>query len=274
VSRARRESGGAGGLDNPNRKSPIANRQSSSIELHVKRQDSPTSNPYWEEYVVPYQPRQNVISVLMQIEKNPRTAQGKATSPVVYDRACLEEVCGSCAMRINGVSRMACTALIDSLEQPIRLEPMGKFPVLRDLAVDRREMFEALKRVKAWIPIDGTYDLGPGPRMPEGEREIAYHYSQCITCGNCLDVCPQVNGRSNFIGASAIAQARLFNTHPTGAMNAAERLEALMGEGGVDDCGNAQNCVRACPKSIPLTTAIAEMYRACTVHGLKKLFGT
>jgi len=246
----------------------------STIELHVKRQDSPTSSPYWEEYEIPYLPRQNVISVLMEMAKDPKTKQGKRTSPVVYDRACLEEVCGSCAMRVNGVSRMACTALIDALEQPIRLEPLGKFPVLRDLAVDRQQMFEALKRVRAWIPIDGTYDLGPGPRIAEAEREIAYHFSQCITCGNCLDVCPQVNDRSNFIGAAAIAQARLFNTHPTGAMNAAERIEALMADGGVDDCGNAQNRVPTCPKSIPLTTAIAEMYRACTRRGFKKLFGS
>jgi succinate dehydrogenase / fumarate reductase iron-sulfur subunit len=244
------------------------------IELHVRRQDSPTANHYWEEYEILYQPRQNVISVLMQIAKDPKTRQGKATSPIIYDRACLEEVCGSCAMRINGVSRMACTALIDSFEQPIKLEPLGKFPVLRDLAVDRRQMFDALKRVRAWVPIDGTHDLGPGPRMPEPEREIAYHFSQCITCGNCLDVCPQVNDRSNFIGAAAIAQARLFNTHPTGAMNASERLEALMADGGLDDCGNAQNCARACPKSIPLTTAIAEMYRAVTLYGLKRLLGT
>ncbi|MDQ2980574.1 MAG: succinate dehydrogenase iron-sulfur subunit [Acidobacteriota bacterium] len=244
------------------------------IQLHVKRQDTPASSPYWEDYEIPYQPRQNVISVLMEMAKDPKTREGKPTSPVVYDRACLEEVCGSCAMRINGVSRMACTALIDSLEQPIRLEPMAKFPVERDLTVDRRVMFESLKRVKAWIPIDGTHDLGPGPRMPEPERQIAYEYSKCITCGNCLDVCPQVNDRSNFIGAAAIAQARLFNSHPTGAMNAAERLEALMAEGGVDDCGNAQNCVRACPKSIPLTTAIAEMYRDTTRYGIKKLFAT
>ena len=244
------------------------------IQLHVKRQDTPASSPYWEDYEIPYQPRQNVVSVLMEIAKDPKTREGKPTSPVVYDRACLEEVCGSCAMRINGVSRMACTALIDSLEQPIRLEPMARFPVERDLSVDRRVMFESLKRVKAWIPIDGTYDLGPGPRMPEPERQIAYEFSKCITCGNCLDVCPQVNDRSSFIGAAAIAQARLFNSHPTGVMNAAERLEALMAEGGIDDCGNAQNCVRACPKSIPLTTAIAEMYRDTTRHGIKKLFAT
>ena len=244
------------------------------IELHVRRQDSPGANPYREEYAVPYEPRHNVVSVLMEIAKDPRTKTGKRTSPVVYDRACLEEVCGSCAMRVNGVSRMACTALVDALDQPIRLEPLAKFPVLRDLAVDRGQMFEALKKVKAWIPVDGTYDLGPGPRLAEAERRNAYEYAKCITCGNCLDVCPQVNGRSNFIGAAAIAQARLFNSHPTGAMIATERLEALMAEGGLDDCGNAQNCVRACPKGIPLTTAIAEMYRATTLHGVKKLFGT
>jgi len=243
------------------------------IALRVKRQDTPTSSPYWEEYEVPYQPGSNVVSVLMQIAKDPKTRDGRPTSPIVYDRACLEEVCGSCAMRINGVSRMACTALIDQLEQPVRLEPMAKFSVLRDLSVDRQPMFDALKRVKAWIPIDGTHDLGPGPRMAESKRQVAYQYARCITCGNCLDVCPQVNDRSNFIGAAAIGQARLFNSHPTGAMNAAERLEALMADGGIDDCGNAQNCVRACPKEIPLTTAIAEMYRACTVHGLKRLFG-
>ena len=201
----------------------------SSIRLSVKRQDTPTSSPYWEDYEIPYQPRQNVVSVLMEMAKDPKTREGKPTSPVVYDRACLEEVCGSCAMRINGVSRMACTALIDSLEQPIRLEPMAKFPVQRDLAVDRQVMFESLKRVKAWIPIDGTYDLGPGPRMPEAERQLAYEYSKCITCGNCLDVCPQVNDRSNFIGAAAIAQARLFNSHPTGGD---ERRRASRGSDG------------------------------------------
>jgi succinate dehydrogenase / fumarate reductase iron-sulfur subunit len=135
-------------------------------------------------------------------------------------------------------------------------------------------MFESLKRVKAWVPIDGTYDLGPGPRMVESERAHAYELSKCISCGNCLEVCPQVNDRSNFIGAAPISQVALFNRHPTGKTLAAERLEALMGDGGLDECGNAQNCVRACPKSIPLTTSIAEMFRATTLHGIRKLFGT
>jgi succinate dehydrogenase / fumarate reductase iron-sulfur subunit len=85
-----------------------------------------------------------------------------------------------------------------------------------------------------------------------------------MTCGCCLEACPQVNDRSSFIGPAAINQVRLFNLHPSGKMHAKERLESLMGEGGVADCGKAQNCVEACPKEIPLVDSIAAMGRATT----------
>lgn len=75
-----------------------------------------------------------------------------------------------------------------------------------------------------------------------------------------------MNSKTKFIGAAPISQARLMNLHPSGAMNKTERVEAIMGEGGVLDCGNAQNCVRACPKEIPLTTSLADMMRAATKH--------
>jgi succinate dehydrogenase / fumarate reductase iron-sulfur subunit len=164
-------------------------------------------------------------------------------------------------MLINGKARMACSALVDQLDQPIRIEPMSKFPVVRDLSVDRQFMFESLKRVKAWIPIDGTYDLGEGPRMAPEVQEKGYPLSRCITCGNCLEVCPQVNEHNPFMGAAIFSQVRLFNMHPTGKMHAKERLAAVMGNGGIEDCANAQNCVVACPKGIPLTESLAEINR-------------
>ena len=67
-------------------------------------------------------------------------------SPVTWDCNCLEEVCGSCTMLINGRVQQACTALVDNLEKPIVLEPMSKFPVIRDLQVDRERMFDNLKK--------------------------------------------------------------------------------------------------------------------------------
>jgi len=245
-----------------------------NVTFVITRQDGPESKPYNEEFTIPYRPNMNVISALMEIQRNPKNAKGEAVAPVVWESNCLEEVCGACSMVINGKPRQACTALVDKLEQPVRLAPMSTFPVERDLIINRNRMFDALKRVKAWIPIDGTYDLGPGPRMPEADRQWAYELSKCMTCGVCMEACPNVNDKSPFIGPFAVSQVRLFNEHPTGKMNAHERLEGLMGDGGVTDCGNSQNCVQSCPKGIPLTTSIAAMNRATTLHSIKKFFGS
>ena len=243
-----------------------------SVVLKIKRQASPDSNPYWEEFSLRWKPGMNVISAMMDIAANPVTRDGKPSRPITYDSNCLEEVCGSCAMRINGRARMACSALIDKLDQPITLEPLSKFPVIRDLAVDRSVLFENLKRVKAWVPIDGTYDLGSGPRQTTRQQEQAYPLSRCISCCCCMEVCPQFNDKTNFVGAATIAQVRLFNTHPTGGALKEDRLHALMGDGGIQECGYAQNCVEACPKDIPLTDAISEVSGQVMKQAIKDIF--
>jgi succinate dehydrogenase / fumarate reductase iron-sulfur subunit len=229
------------------------------VQFKIKRQETPAAKAHWEEFELAWHPGMNVISSLMEIARNPVTKDGKSTTPITYDSNCLEEICGSCAMLINGRARMACSALVDNLEKPIKLEPFSKFPVIRDLAVDRSVLFENLKAVKAWVPIDGTYDLGSGPRMTMAQQEEAYPLSNCISCCCCMEVCPQFNEETGFVGAATIAQVNLFNTHPTGAALKRERLAALMGDGGIQECGYAQNCVEICPKDIPLTRSISEV---------------
>ena len=247
-------------------------QNSKTVIIRIKRQASPQSKPYWEEFSLPWKPGMNVISAMMDIAANPVTRDGMPSRPITYDSNCLEEVCGSCAMRINGRARMACSALIDKLDQPVTLEPLSKFPVIRDLAVDRSVLFENLKRVKAWVPVDGTYDLGSGPRQTPRQQEQAYPLSRCISCCCCMEVCPQFNDKTNFVGAATIAQVRLFNTHPTGAALKEDRLHALMGDGGIQECGYAQNCVEACPKEIPLTNAISEVSGQVMKQAIKDLF--
>src|SRR5450432_812469 len=243
-----------------------------TVIIKIKRQATPTSKSHWEEFSVPYRPNMNVISALMDIAAEPSTREGKATTPITYDSNCLEEVCGSCAMLINGKARMACSALIDNLEQPIKLEPFSKFPVVRDLAVDRNVIFENLKAVKAWVPIDGSYDLGPGPRISAEDQEAAYPISRCISCCCCMEACPQFIEDTGFVGAATIAQVRLFTTHPTGKSLEHERLAALMGDGGIQECGYAQNCVEVCPKDIPLTRSISEVSRDVMLQAVTDLF--
>jgi len=254
---------------------------------------------YWERHTVAYEPEMNVISVLQRIAAKAMTVDGKKVSPVAWDCNCLEEVCGACTMVINGKVRQSCSALVDRLldDRPgeIELAPMTKFPVVRDLFVDRSRLFRALTKVKAWIGADGYYDQGPGPRISQADQEAMYPLSECMSCGCCLDACPQylkieldrAQGESEeafeqrkneaydagFVGAHAISQAVLFNRNPTGKNNAAVRLDALMDEGGIQVCGNAQNCVAVCPKKIPLTTSIGQAGRATTVRMLTKWFG-
>ncbi len=255
-----------------------------TVRFRILRRDNPTAATRWEEFDVPVEPGANIISCLQWIAANPRTVDGRESSPVVYDSGCLEEVCGSCTMVINGRVRQSCSALIDTLlaesgTNVVTLEPMSKFPTLRDLSVDRSRFFDALKRAKAWVPVDGTYHLGGGPKESPKEQETRYVLSTCMSCGCCLEACPQYNLEeekekwpSSFVGAAVISQIRLFNMHQTGKEHAGERLDLLMGPGGINDCGNSQNCVKVCPKEIPLTESIAAIGRATTVHAIKRFF--
>ena len=198
--------------------------------------------------------------------------------PIAFDSDCREGICGTCGIMINGQAHgpekgtATCQLHMRKFHDgdEITLEPWraAGFPVMRDLIVDRSRMFEDLKHVKAWIHLDGSHELGPGPRQAPENQEEAYPLSRCMTCGCCLEVCPQISGGSNFIGPAAINQVRLFNLHPSGKMHAGERLEALMEPGGIGDCGKAQNCVEVCPKEIPLVDSIAVVSRQTTKHML------
>lgn len=248
----------------------------STFNIRIKRQDTPDSTPYWQIFELDYEPGLNVTACLQRIACEPVTKDRQETTPVAYEAVCLEEVCGSCTMLINGRVRQACSALIDNLiddtTEQVTLEPMSKFPVLRDLFVDRQLMFDHLKRIKGWVPVDGYYYKGSGPRQSQADQDLAYPLSQCMTCGCCVEACPQFGPHSDFIGPAAISQVVYFNANPVGRFDAEQRMQAIMGPGGISDCGNSQNCVKVCPKDIPLTDSIARASRAATVQAIKGIF--
>lgn len=231
---------------------------------------------YWEEFELPLRSGENVISGLMEIQKNPINIKGERVTPVAWEQGCLEEVCGSCSMLVNGFPRQACTALIENYmretgKSTLILAPFTKFPLIRDLIVDRSRMFDNLKKVHAWIDTEGSREKGFGPLIPQSKQEVMYSLSTCMTCGCCSEACPQINAHSKFIGPAAISQARLFNIHPTGKKQHPQRLRPLMEEGGVSDCGNAQNCEKVCPKNIPLLDSIAVIGREVTLQAFHDL---
>ncbi|HEX3997897.1 MAG TPA: succinate dehydrogenase iron-sulfur subunit [Pirellulales bacterium] len=268
------------------------------FEVRILRQNAPGEQSYWERHKVAHEPDMNVISVLQRIAAQATTIDGIAVAPVAWDCNCLEEVCGACTMVVNGHVRQACSALVDRLlednAEEIELRPMQKFPVVRDLVVDRGRLFRALEKLHCWIPVDGYYDLGSGPPASPAQQQERYPLSECMSCGCCLDACPQYTkielerreGETdeqfharreaaydrNFVGAHAISQVMLMNLHPTGTMQAGERIDALTAEGGIQVCGNAQNCVQVCPKHIPLTRSIGRAGRAATKRMFQRFF--
>ena len=248
-----------------------------SFQVRIRRQEKPNSSAEWMTYEIEFEPGMNMTTVLQRIAANPVTVDHKKTTPVAYDACCLEEVCGACTMVINGRVRQACSALIDGILKDtagaIDVQPMAKFPVIRDLVVDRRAMFESLKRIRAWVPVDGYHHLSTGNKVTSAEQEAAYPLSRCMTCGCCVEACPQFNDASPFIGPAAISQAVFFNDHPTGRVDRDERLAVLTDRGGIADCGNSQNCVKVCPKDIPLTDSIAKAGRDATLYKIKQWFG-
>jgi succinate dehydrogenase / fumarate reductase iron-sulfur subunit len=234
----------------------------------------------WEEFELTRHPGMNVISALMEIQKNPVNKQGKTTIPVAWEQGCLEEVCGSCSMLINGKPCQSCTAMIEELihasgSTTIVLAPFTKFPLIRDLYVDRTSMFESLKKVRAWVSVDGTWDRGGqlGEKVSPEVQEALYVLSTCMTCGCCSESCPQVNETSKFMGPAPISQVRLFNSNPAGRFEKPDRLRSILTEEGIAGCGNAQNCVRVCPKKIPLTESIAFIGREATKQAIKDACG-
>jgi len=253
----------------------IAPNPRKSFKVRLKRQDKPDAAPYWQEFELDYKPGMNIISCLQAISAKPQTPDGQDATPPAYMAACLEEVCGSCTALVNGRVSQMCSQLVDDYlveGDTITLEPMSKFPVVRDLMVDRSRLFNDLSKVKGWVPIDGTYSLGPGPTEKPDDQDVRYALSRCMSCGCCLEVCPQYTKDNDFVGAAVISQVRYFNKHETGAELKKDRLEVMQEPGGIADCGNAQNCVKACPKEIPLTESIADIGRQTTVHAIKKFF--
>jgi succinate dehydrogenase / fumarate reductase, iron-sulfur subunit len=231
---------------------------------------------YFEEFKLKKRPFLNVISALMEIQKNPINIQGKKVTPIAWEQGCLEEVCGSCSMLINGKPRQSCTALIDDMikqsgTNTVTLAPMTKFPLVKDLVVDRENMFSNLKKIQAWIDTDDSQGRDYYRPMAPDVAETRYVLSTCMTCGVCSEGCPQVSEKSSFVGPAAVSQVRLFNAHPIGTMNRKQRLSVMLEEEGIAACGNAQNCVQVCPKKIPLTESIAVIGRQATVQAWKNM---
>ncbi len=241
--------------------------------LKIRRQDDPEDLPYWEIFEVPYEPGVTVSSALSVVGLNPVTAEGNPTTPVAWDCSCNEGICGSCTMLINGKARQACKVMLEDFDGPIVLEPLSKFPIVRDLKVDRLKMLDALKKHECWVSLDDLTPKGYDVERKNGDdQERIARFLDCILCGACSEACPQVNDRSAFTGAFVFSHVLHLNDHPIGRNSAKERVAALGSRGGIVDCAGSENCEMVCPRGIPLVEAASKLGWDTLAHSVKRFF--
>lgn len=236
------------------------------VTLKVRRQDAleKRDTRRWERFEVSLTPGMTLLGALRAIQRTPRTQQGERVAPVAFDDGCGEEVCGACTLRVNGRVMLACSARISDISpkrKTITLEPLTKFPLVRDLVVDRSRMGEAEARLGAWVSLEGSRQAPrPRPLSSEAQRRLLAE-SACIDCGACLEACPQYGEHNDYVGAAAINHLHRLSSTPAGSHESGERLDRVMAPGGIADCGKASNCVEVCPTGVPLVDSLQRVAR-------------
>ncbi|MEJ2736218.1 MAG: succinate dehydrogenase iron-sulfur subunit [Anaerolineae bacterium] len=206
--------------------------------------------PHWETYQLQVDPTDRLLDALHQVK-------WYQDGTLAFRRSCAHGVCGSDAMTVNSVNRLACKVLMKDLGTKVTVEPLRGFPVIKDLVVDMEPFFEKYRSVKAYFV---HYDPDPPvERYQSPEERAAFDdTTKCILCGACTSACPSFWGNPDYVGPAAIVQAHrfIFDSRDQGAN---ERLEVLNDREGVWRCRTIFNCVGACPREIDVTRAIGEV---------------
>lgn len=216
--------------------------------------------PYWQEFKLSdVEPTDRVLEMLHRIK-------WEQDGTLAFRRSCAHGVCGSDAMRINGVNRLACKVLVKDLGTKIQVEPILGLPVLKDLIVDMEPFFAHYRQMMPFfvndtpLPEDGRERL----QSPQ-DRELFDDTTKCILCACCTTSCPSFWASDDYLGPAALVTAHRFIFDDRDEA-AAERLHIISETNGLARCHTAFNCTLACPREIQITKAIGELKMA-TITG-------
>jgi succinate dehydrogenase / fumarate reductase, iron-sulfur subunit len=247
---------------------------------------------YWEEFQVDLDPTLSVLDGILQ-------AKDRDDGSLSVRCSCKAAICGSCGMKVNGSSTLACKTQIGeaheqanrrkadgvppplgadeqpppgsasgSAENPIVVEPMGNMPVIKDLIVDMESTHWAkIRRVTPWLLPHGEPPEREYVVEPESMIDITQSMA-CIQCGACVSSCLSMEADPDFIGPAALAKAYRFVGDPRDA-ETKERLHDLAHDPhGIYDCTHCFSCIDACPKGVAPMDQIMRLRRKAGEEGI------
>jgi succinate dehydrogenase / fumarate reductase iron-sulfur subunit len=240
--------------------------------------------PYWEDFDVELEESLSVLDALLQ-------ARSDQDGSLAVRCSCRAAICGSCGVKVNGQSTLACKTKIQDAQneadrragavqgdpvspggsdpgslqelehQPIIVEPMGNMPVIKDLVTDMESThWTKIRRVTPWLLPDGEPPereyVVPAEAMIDVTQSMA-----CIQCGACVSACLSMEADPGFIGPAALAKAYRFVGDPRDAQTRERLYDLAQDPHGIYDCTHCFSCIDACPKGVAPMDQIMRLRR-------------
>ena len=221
--------------------------------VKIKRQNTPESETYWQNFVYDGPAHVTVSAVLdaLNYTDDLFDTDGNPAAKIRWECSCMQAMCGGCAMVINGVPALACSTFVDEIKgKDLVLEPLSKFPVVADLIVDRSVIYENLNNAKAYLDSLVVSD--------KKHHKQQYSVAKCLKCGLCLEVCPNYHPGAAFFGAVLANESYLiFSQSEDKAPEVVKEYKKHFSAG----CSKALSCQTVCPAGIETITSILRMNR-------------
>jgi succinate dehydrogenase / fumarate reductase iron-sulfur subunit len=222
------------------------------------------AGPYWQDFDVELDPTLSVLDGLLQ-------ARDDADGSLSVRCSCRAAICGSCGVKINGQSTLACLTQIGEAQEaanrrnggsePVVVEPMGNMPVIKDLIVDMESThWEKIRRVTPWLLPDGEPPEREYVVPPESMIDITQSMA-CIQCGACVSSCLSMEADPDFIGPAALAKAYRFVGDPRDGQSRERLYDLAQDPHGIYDCTHCFSCIDACPKGVAPMDQIMRLRR-------------